>query len=270
MFSIIKPRGDIKSNWESVNPVLRLREWGVEWETSIGIGEVKVKIGDGITHWNDLDYSVTNDVTKKIVKTFATIPENQDNPSIEPGASLETLFGQVKRKFDYTINFMTALKNMVGDYQSKSFNTGSGTVTASDLKNAIDVLEQYKLTTANILDVNDSTNTMAALSANQGRLLKEQVTTNTSAIDLLNSNLGTISSVSVNIRQITGVSLSAAIKNSVTHGKANLYAFWNVSENPFSFDAGYCIAFYNRSVSPSIYLIGYNPSKMEIATSITI
>ncbi|MCI8661530.1 MAG: hypothetical protein HFG54_15025, partial [Lachnospiraceae bacterium] len=189
MFSIIKPRGDIKSNWESVNPVLRLREWGVEWKDTIGVGETKLKIGDGITHWNDLDYAITNDITKKVVKTFATIPENQENPILLPGASLETLFGQVKRKFDYTINFMSTLKNMVGDYQTKSFHTGSGTVTASDLKSAIDILEQYKLTTANILDVNDSTNTLAALSANQGRLISEKVDANAEAIGVLNSNL---------------------------------------------------------------------------------
>lgn len=53
-----RPRGDIKSNWESANPVLKEREMGVEWETKIGSGKAKVKFGDGITAWNDLDYAV--------------------------------------------------------------------------------------------------------------------------------------------------------------------------------------------------------------------
>lgn len=190
MFSIIKPRGDIKANWESVNPVLRLREWGVEWEEFVGTGDVKVKIGDGVKHWNELDYAIINDVTKKIVKTFAEVnSDDNPNPILNPGESIDALFGKIKQKFEYSTNFMTSLKNMVGDYQARSFNTGSGTVTADDLKSAIDILEQYKLTTANILDVNDSTNTFAALSANQGRLINEKAVANANAISTLNSNL---------------------------------------------------------------------------------
>lgn len=190
MFSIIKPRGDIKTNWESVNPVLRLREWGVEWEETVGTGDIKVKIGDGVKHWNELDYAIVNDVTKKIVKTFAEVnSDDNPNPILNPGESIDALFGKIKQKFEYATNFMTSLKNMVGDYQARSFNTGSGTVTADDLKSAIDILEQYKLTTANILDVNDSTNTFAALSANQGRLINEKAVANANAISTLNSNL---------------------------------------------------------------------------------
>lgn len=193
MFSIIKPRGDIKTNWESVNPVLRLREWGVEWEETVGTGDIKVKIGDGVKHWNELDYAIVNDVTKKIVKTFAEVnSDDNPNPILNPGESIDALFGKIKQKFEYATNFMTSLKNMVGDYQARSFNTGSGTVTADDLKSAIDILEQYKLTTANILDVNDSTNTFAALSANQGRLINEKAVANANAISTLNSNLGTM------------------------------------------------------------------------------
>lgn len=190
MFSIIKPRGDIKTNWESVNPVLRLREWGIEWEETVGTGDIKVKIGDGVKHWNELDYAIVNDVTKKIVKTFAEVnSDDNPNPILNPGESIDALFGKIKQKFEYATNFMTSLKNMVGDYQARSFNTGSGTVTADDLKSAIDILEQYKLTTANILDVNDSTNTFAALSANQGRLINEKAVANANAISTLNSNL---------------------------------------------------------------------------------
>lgn len=213
MFSIIKPRGDIKTNWESVNPVLRLREWGVEWEETVGTGDIKVKIGDGVKHWNELDYAIVNDVTKKIVKTFAEVnSDDNPNPILNPGESIDALFGKIKQKFEYATNFMTSLKNMVGDYQARSFNTGSGTVTADDLKSAIDILEQYKLTTANILDVNDSTNTFAALSANQGRLINEKAVANANAISTLNSNLGVVSTTLGNVvKPLTNTDIGAIL-----------------------------------------------------------
>lgn len=87
-------------------------------------------------------------------------------------------------------------------------------------------------------------------------------------VESINSNLGTISSVSVNIKQIANVNLSDVIKNDAIHGKMKIYAFWNVSGNPFSFsDGGYCLAFYNRSLSPSVWLIGFQSGgKVEIAT----
>ena len=53
-----RPRGDTKANWESANPVLKIREMGIEWETEVGVGKAKIKFGDGISPWNDLDYAV--------------------------------------------------------------------------------------------------------------------------------------------------------------------------------------------------------------------
>lgn len=48
----IQLRQDISSVWQSKNPVLLLGEFGVETDTN------KFKIGDGITDWNNLSYSV--------------------------------------------------------------------------------------------------------------------------------------------------------------------------------------------------------------------
>lgn len=48
----IQLRGDTAANWASVNPVLKIDEPGREQDTG------KVKIGDGVTHWNDLGYSI--------------------------------------------------------------------------------------------------------------------------------------------------------------------------------------------------------------------
>lgn len=104
MYSIIKPRGDIKSNWEKINPLLREREWGIEWEDTIGVGNVKVKIGDGIKNWNDLDYAIIGNMSESVIKSFATIPDAEENPELQENTSLDLLFAQIKKKFEYVIS----------------------------------------------------------------------------------------------------------------------------------------------------------------------
>jgi hypothetical protein len=48
-------RRDTAENWTTANPVMALGEPGVETNT------LKVKVGDGITAWNSLGYSITKD-----------------------------------------------------------------------------------------------------------------------------------------------------------------------------------------------------------------
>lgn len=48
-------RGDTKEKWESKNPVLLKNEMGIELGATAA--ENKIKIGDGITAWNDLGYT---------------------------------------------------------------------------------------------------------------------------------------------------------------------------------------------------------------------
>lgn len=98
-YSKIRPRGDLKANWESANPILSAREIGVEWETKIGVGDAKIKFGDGVTAWKNLDYAVVNNITKKIITTFATVSDA--DPALNAGESLDTILGKIKKKFQY-------------------------------------------------------------------------------------------------------------------------------------------------------------------------
>ena len=50
MASKIQVRRDTSDNWSSVNPILAQGEYGLNLDSG------KVKCGDGITAWNDLDY----------------------------------------------------------------------------------------------------------------------------------------------------------------------------------------------------------------------
>jgi hypothetical protein len=54
--TIILIRGGTAAEWDAANPVLSFREMGLETDTK------KIKVGDGSTAWNSLDYYVTNGV----------------------------------------------------------------------------------------------------------------------------------------------------------------------------------------------------------------
>lgn len=49
----VRPRGDTAANWASTNPVLALRELGIETDTR------RFKVGDGTTTWNALPYYIS-------------------------------------------------------------------------------------------------------------------------------------------------------------------------------------------------------------------
>ena len=53
MTSTIQPRGDTTANWTSANPVLEFREIGTEILVD---GSRRLKVGDGTTPWNTLQY----------------------------------------------------------------------------------------------------------------------------------------------------------------------------------------------------------------------
>lgn len=58
-FAKIRPRRGTASQWNNANPILAEGEIGIEVpSTGVGTGTVKIKFGDGSTHWNDLPYGV--------------------------------------------------------------------------------------------------------------------------------------------------------------------------------------------------------------------
>jgi len=62
MATRIKLRRDSKDEWESVNPVLAFGEIGIEYydytdNEGTPYRRWRLKVGDGVTPWNDLDYA---------------------------------------------------------------------------------------------------------------------------------------------------------------------------------------------------------------------
>lgn len=62
--SIIIPRHDSAAKWVEANPVLKSGEIGIEIDTNL------MKIGDGISDWNTLQYAVSSLSEEEILEIF--------------------------------------------------------------------------------------------------------------------------------------------------------------------------------------------------------
>lgn len=243
MAKIIRPRGDIKSNWEAKNPILNIREMGIEWETIIGDGTVKIKFGDGITHWNDLDYAVipqvsgilyntksqwesenpvlnakemgiewadtigngpvrvkfgngltpwneleygiTEDITDKAVSSFTVPSESEENPALSEGDSLSEIAGKLDKQHKYA--------NAKSGYERLDALAATlEGLEQQDFVGILDYLNQRKLDKADVYNGTDSSSQALAASANSVRLVKELADNNAQGISTLNSNLTTL------------------------------------------------------------------------------
>lgn len=71
MADIIQHRRDTKVNWETVNPIL------AEGEVGYVTDNTKHKLGDGISHWNDLPYrGFDGEVTQEVSDGEDSVPSN--------------------------------------------------------------------------------------------------------------------------------------------------------------------------------------------------
>lgn len=99
-FYKIRPRAGTASQWTTANPVLAEREIGFEFPAGgIGTGEIKAKMGDGVSHWNDLAYAIL---------PMPTV-ENEESASTDKAPSS----AYVKGKFDsIQLDLATIRQNM--------------------------------------------------------------------------------------------------------------------------------------------------------------
>lgn len=81
MANRVQLRGDTSPNWASINPILAQREIGLEDDTR------QFKVGDGVTHWNDLEYYITGPIGNAGPPgpTGDPGPEGPPGPQGEPG-----------------------------------------------------------------------------------------------------------------------------------------------------------------------------------------
>ena len=200
-FAKIRPRGGTKAQWEKANPVLAKREIGVQWETTIGVGEVVIKIGDGVTDWINLPEAVKSDITKKIIAALAVVPD--DDPDLADGDSLDTLFGKIAKKFKYlkdnkldksarydgtdsTSTELVPTANALRGVNAKADKNASDITTLNNnLSNSL----QYVHTAENPFDFNDANTPAGFHRINDSDSFKNPPTDITNAVTLNYGNV---------------------------------------------------------------------------------
>ena len=78
-------RNDISSKWEDINPILSKGEIGIEIDTN------KIKIGDGVKTWTQLDY-VNSSASHIVVENFSDLPEEGVNDKLYKVSSSQLLY----------------------------------------------------------------------------------------------------------------------------------------------------------------------------------
>lgn len=130
-FYKIRPRAGTASQWTTANPILAEREIGFEFPAGgIGTGEVKAKMGDGVSHWNDLAYAIL---------PMPTV-ENEESDSTDKAPSS----AYVKGKFDTIQSDLNGIRlnmavKMRAVKRTVSLPTGSATMSETQISFANDL-----------------------------------------------------------------------------------------------------------------------------------
>ena len=180
MATIIQVRHDTAANWTSANPILALGEFGLETDTN------KLKRGDGVTRWNNINYFGGAAVDSVNGKTGVVVLDAQDVGALPDNTFIPTKTSELTNDSDFaTVSQIptdnTELTNGAGyitgidstdvttalGYTPYNSTNPSGYQTSSDVTTAIQ---------NNIINNVLSTSTTNTLSANMGKELQDQIT----------------------------------------------------------------------------------------------
>ena len=157
-----------KSGWSSSNPVLGKNEIGLEYASTVGSGEVNIKVGDGTKAWNSLGYSFNNDITNKPIKSITT--SSAENPSLAANDTLAVVAGKLNKQQSF-------LKTKLGYERLNSLASALGGLSNNDFVGAMEKLNSLKFNKTSVYNGTDSSSTSLAASANVARSLKSSIDT---------------------------------------------------------------------------------------------
>ncbi len=182
-------RNDTIENWNKYNPILSTGEIGIEID-----GTNRYKIGDGVHHWNELPYPVTdvkivqkigNDNTAvmsqdAVTREIKNIQVKVDNDITEQENKIENTLNNQNNKIETTLNsqdkkindFQKTIENQINNY--KPVNIQGNVTNAADEEDLTAVNGLLQLKDRNTL------NGMGYIILRRDKSFKEQLTqTNT-------------------------------------------------------------------------------------------
>ena len=243
VFSQIKQRSDTQNNWTVKNPILAIGEFGVDTTNK------KIKIGDGSTTWNSLEYIDDNVVEQLGLKLDKNgdgselkiiFSESSVRSNINTGEKLSVILGKVKRFFSdlHSVAFSGDYRELNNKPTSLPANGGNadtisgftvGTNVPSNAKFTDTNTTYREITTAEI-----DTGTASTLRVITGRRIKyildkvsSMVSTAISSLTKNDVGLGNVD----NIQQATKSEFNSHNADSTRHITSSERTKWNTVDN---------------------------------------
>lgn len=123
----IRPRSGTAAQWTSANPILAEREIGFEYPAGgLGTGLVKMKMGDGSTHWNDLPYATVSPIVENV--------ESSSTENVPSSAYVKTKFDTLNSKSNILYSVYDGRCELSQDGPTNIFRVGNLCVASCYLK----------------------------------------------------------------------------------------------------------------------------------------
>lgn len=159
MADIIQLRRDTAANWHNANPILAQAEPGVETDSG------KFKIGDGVTHWDDLLYATGNapsnpSAFSTMIATIAIF--TLDISTIRVGSTIafalayETLYPIASFYWDFGDGQTSTLPSLNKSYGTPGSKQISCLITDTQ-NNSVSAYYQLNVQSAATTDIGQST-----------------------------------------------------------------------------------------------------------------
>lgn len=189
MASKIQIRRGLSSDWSSHNPVLSSGEFGIETDTK------KLKIGDGSTSYNSLDYFVPFNLSE-LLDVSDSNPNSNDFISYDSN-NTEWVFRSLNSTDVFPINLLSSGDSIKDSSNNSILSENSGTVVLDNVTFGTNLqgLNQYALTSnyyeLSLTNNNTELNLYTANNTdtiNFDSSVQYMITTNIS-FDIINNNL---------------------------------------------------------------------------------
>lgn len=237
-----------KAQWESKNPVLPNRTFGIEATYNIGnvLTSTRIKFGDGLTAWNNLPYSNSNifdeevitttqvfglqsgtnlqglDI-KEVIKQLVTPYQIPVLSNLRNNNNVETRF-EIGTPLPANVNLTWVLSNLDNANQNGTVSASSSAFTNLG---AVNIKNQ----SFNLVSVNGFTSTIpSTLSINlQGTNTNNQTITQTQTL------IKWLGRIRWGSRSVNNITTQANINN-----LANNQLKENINSTEYQFESGFC------------------------------